>query len=103
MRQGDPVAGIAEPLDEAPEDGVLLLRPRAPLHPRLVAARRPPHIASIGARPLVRRPVVTCTAGRRELFIGCIGTEAGDRMLMGGEQGAGLLDMFGRLSKPPTS
>jgi hypothetical protein len=43
--QGDPVAGIAEPLDEAPEDGVLLLRPRPPLHPRLVAAWRPPHIA----------------------------------------------------------
>lgn len=50
LRQDDPVAGIAEPLDEAPEDCVLLLRPRSPLHPRLVAARRPPHrLASFGA------------------------------------------------------
>ena len=45
LGQGYPVAGIAEPLDEAPEDGVLLLRPRSPLHLRLVAARRPPHLS----------------------------------------------------------
>jgi hypothetical protein len=43
LRQGDPISGIAEPLDEAPEDGVLLLRPRPPLHLRLVTTRRPAH------------------------------------------------------------
>ena len=58
LRQGDPIAGIAEPLEEAPEDGVLLLRPRAPLHPRLVAARRPPH--RFDRRP---RPVLIVPAG----------------------------------------
>lgn len=41
--QRDPVAGIGEPPDEVPEDGVLLPRPRPSLHARLVAAGRPPH------------------------------------------------------------
>lgn len=41
--QCHPVAGIGEPLDEAGEHGVLLPRPRPPLHAPPVAARRPPH------------------------------------------------------------
>lgn len=43
LRQGDPVAADAVPLDVAPQLLVLLRRPRPPLHARLVAARRAPH------------------------------------------------------------
>jgi hypothetical protein len=40
----DPVAASAVVLDVAPQQLVLLRRPRSPLHARLVAARRPPHL-----------------------------------------------------------
>lgn len=44
LRQGDPVAADAVALDVAPQLLVLLRRPGPPLHARLVAARRAPHV-----------------------------------------------------------
>lgn len=44
LRQGDPVAADAVALDVAPQLLVLLRRPGSPLHARLVAARRAPHV-----------------------------------------------------------
>jgi hypothetical protein len=43
LREGDPVAADAIRPDVAPQLLVLLRRPRPPLHPLLVAARRAPH------------------------------------------------------------
>jgi hypothetical protein len=43
LGQGDPVADAAVALDVAAQRFVLLRRPRAPLHGRPVAARRPSH------------------------------------------------------------
>jgi hypothetical protein len=43
LGHGDPVAAAAVALDVAAQRLVLLRRPRAPLHGRPVAARRPPH------------------------------------------------------------
>lgn len=43
LGHGDPVAAAAVALDVAPQRLVLLRRPRALLHGRPVAARRPPH------------------------------------------------------------
>jgi hypothetical protein len=43
LGQGDPVAAAAVALDVAAQRLVLLRRPRAPLHGRPVAARRPSH------------------------------------------------------------
>jgi hypothetical protein len=48
VRERDPVAAGAVVLDVAPQQVVLLGRPRPPLHTRLVAARRPTH-ASCGS------------------------------------------------------
>lgn len=43
LGHGDPVAAAAVALDVGAQRLVLLRRPRAPLHGRPVAARRPPH------------------------------------------------------------
>lgn len=49
MRERDPVAAGAVVVDVAPQQLVLLGRPRPPLHTRLVAARRPTHAGTTAA------------------------------------------------------